>query len=34
MATSKIMHGARAVVSIKGKKIGIFTNVSYGMQYV
>jgi hypothetical protein len=33
MATSKIMHGARAIVSIKGTKVGIFTNVSYGMQY-
>jgi hypothetical protein len=33
MATSKIMHGARAVVSLRGTKIGIFTNVSYGMQY-
>jgi len=27
------MHGARAIVSIRGKKVGIFTNVSYGMQY-
>ena len=33
MATSKIMHGARAQVSINGTPVGIFTNVSYGMTY-
>ncbi len=33
MATSKIMHGARAQVILNGKTVGIFTNVSYGMQY-
>lgn len=33
MATSKIMHGARAQVILNGKVIGVFTNVSYGMAY-
>jgi hypothetical protein len=31
--TNKIMHGARAKVTIHGTTVGIFTNVSYGMQY-
>ena len=33
MATSKIMHGARAQVILNGVTVGLFTNVSYGMQY-
>lgn len=36
MATSpnsKIIHGARAIVQINGKSIGIFTTVSYGQVY-
>jgi hypothetical protein len=32
-SSSKIMHGARAQVSIDGKVVGIFTNVSYGSTY-
>jgi hypothetical protein len=33
MATGKIMHGARAQVILNGVTVGIFTNVSYGMEY-
>lgn len=33
MAQSKIMHGARAVVQLGRKKVGVFTNVSYGSAY-
>lgn len=33
MAQSKIMHGARALVSINGTVVGLFTNVSYGSTY-
>jgi len=32
-SSSKIMHGARAQVSINNKPVGIFTNVSYGSTY-
>jgi hypothetical protein len=32
-SSSKIMHGARAIVQIKGKQVGLFTNVSYGSTY-
>lgn len=33
MAQSKIMHGARAQVILGDRVVGIFTNVSYGMNY-
>lgn len=33
MAQSKIMHGARAVVQLGKKRVGVFTNVSYGSAY-
>jgi hypothetical protein len=33
MATSKVMHGARAVLWIGNTAVGIFNNVSFGVQY-
>jgi hypothetical protein len=33
MATSKVMHGARAILWIGNTAIGIFNNVSFGVQY-
>lgn len=32
-AIPKTMHGARAKLSLGGKPVGIFMNVSYGIQY-
>lgn len=33
MAASKVMHGARAILWIGTTPVGIFNNVSYGVQY-
>jgi hypothetical protein len=33
VANNKVMHGARAVVSVNGKVCGVFTSVSYGVAY-
>lgn len=33
MAVSKVFHGARAKLNIGQNTVGIFTNVSYGVQY-
>lgn len=33
MGKSKVMHGARAVLWVGSTPCGIFTNVSYGVQY-
>lgn len=33
MANSGVFHGARAVMAINGKAVGIFTSVSYGVNY-
>ena len=32
-AAPVVMHGARAIMSVAGQVVGIFTNVSYGVQY-
>jgi hypothetical protein len=33
MATPKIVHGARALFSVDGKVVGVFTNVRYSVAY-
>jgi hypothetical protein len=33
MATSPHVHGARAIVSVNGRKIGIWTTLSYSLSY-
>jgi hypothetical protein len=33
MADQKILHGARAQLIVNGKKVGIFSDISYGVNY-
>jgi hypothetical protein len=33
MADQKIFHGARAQLIVNGKKVGVFSDVSYGVNY-
>lgn len=33
MADQQILHGARAQLIVNGKKVGIFSDVSYGVNY-